>query len=96
MKLGNLSKAAVVVALMMGQVTPPSSNGFYEEDDDFNIVSSTFSAGWGWGLGLNKAYANCETIPADATVVPDYCGGVSAPRLEWPDIGPGPGDDPWG
>ena len=62
MKLGNLTKAAMVVAMMMGQVTTPASDsGYYEDDGDFNAVSSVLSGGWGWGL--NKAHATtCDTF----------------------------------
>ena len=60
MKLGNVSKAALVVALMMGQITPPSGNNdYYEDDSNFNTMSAELHDGWGWGL--NKAYASCDT-----------------------------------
>jgi hypothetical protein len=60
MKIGSLTKVALVVTLMMGQVTPPASNSdYYEDDGDFNVVSSALSGGWGWGL--NKAHASCDT-----------------------------------
>ncbi len=67
MKIGNLTKAAMFVALMMGQVTPPSTNdrNFYEEDGDFSSVSTVLHDGWGWGL--NKAHAFCDTFEGTDT-----------------------------
>ena len=92
MKLGNLTKAAMVVAMMMGQVTTPASDsGYYEDDGDFNAVSSVLSGGWGWGL--NKAHATtCDTF--EGTGQCENTGG------EWDGevivvIGEQQ-DDPWG
>ena len=55
------------VALMMGQVTPPETNdrNFYEEDGDFSSVSTVLHDGWGWGL--NKAHAFCDTFEGTDT-----------------------------
>jgi hypothetical protein len=57
--IGKVTKTALAVVLLMGQVTPPAAN-YYEDDGDFNTVSTGFSTGWGWGL--NKAYADCDDI----------------------------------
>ncbi len=58
---GTVSKTALVVALFVGNVniTQKNTNDYYEDDSDFNVVTSVLQGGWGWGI--NKAYASCET-----------------------------------
>ena len=92
MKIGNMTKAALVVALMMGQVTPPtSSSGYYEDDGDFNVISSVFSGGWGWGL--NQAHAGCDTYQGTE---PCYDIIGQYPRNWWEDSSPIYPDNPTG
>jgi hypothetical protein len=96
MKLGNLTKAAMMFALMMGQVTPPNTNsgGYYEDDGDFHTISTGLRSGWGWGL--NQAFASGEDISGYSAAQvcfqeesePDYTGSVTAPQWEDPYFDP--------
>jgi hypothetical protein len=80
MKLGILTKSAVIVTLMVSQIThQPSSPNYYEDDVDFNKVESIFDGGWGWGL--NSAKADCLTSEEQS------CYSVNPP---------GPLPEPWG
>jgi len=97
MKLGRLSKTALVITLMLGQVTHQENDlGYYEDDSDFDKVATTFEGGWGWGL--NSARADSECAEEDASQ--HSCFVIIAPPIEdpdpWSDLGSGESSDSGG